>query len=377
MLSKMKLFLNSRVVFKFTFVLIVCLFFAVNFTLSPFFLHHVLAQTVGEVSIFGFQEIEEGGTATFTASQGETLTLTLPDGVSGTVSVEVNEVEDPTSGGINILFIGSVFDITLVPTNACSNLCDLIFTFTDDHLVSAGISDPEDVVIFQDTDKDGVFESLPTVLIDGTPSPFAVKTTITSTSFFGIGVLDVEFFCGKTLGQWESEGANIVFGTEKRDKLRGTKNVDVIFGLGGNDRILGKDGDDCLIGGEGNDRIVGGDGNDVIFGNVGKDRLHGGKGNDTIDGGEGNERITGNKGNDQLSGGDGNDKIKGGKGDDAMFGNDGKDKLDGGSGNDILDGGPGFDECEGGEGIDTIINCEEIEDEEEEEDDDNENNDND
>jgi len=44
-------------------------------------------------------------------------------------------------------------------------------------------------------------------------------------------------------------------------------------------------------------------------------------------------------------------------------------------GNDSIDGGPGFDECEGGKGIDTIVNCEEIEDEEEE--DDNENDDND
>jgi len=76
----MKLNINCRVVFKFTFVLIVCLFFTVNFTLSPFFLQHVLAQqTVGEVSVFGFQEIEEGGTATFTASPGETLALTLPE----------------------------------------------------------------------------------------------------------------------------------------------------------------------------------------------------------------------------------------------------------------------------------------------------------
>jgi len=84
-----------------------------------------------------------------------------------------------------------------------------------------------------------------------------------------IGIVEiVQTFCGKSLKQWEDEGANIIFGTENRDKLKGTNGVDVILGLGGNDRILGKDGADCLVGGDGNDRIIGGKGNDVIFGNT-------------------------------------------------------------------------------------------------------------
>jgi len=315
-------------------------------------------QTTGQVSIVNIQNIEVVGTATFTTPEEEVVTFTLPEGESGTLTTEIVDVNEPTSGGTLIKFLGNTLSFSIEPTNSCNNGCVITFTFTDDHLAEQGIPDPNDVIIFQDPELDGTFVPLPTLLIDGAPSPYTVLTTITSTSFFAIAVLAEEAFCGKTLEQWESEGANIVFGTEKRDKLRGTKNVDVIFGLGGNDRILGKDGDDCLIGGEGNDRIIGGKGDDIIFGNDGNDRLHGAKGNDTIDGGNGNDRVQGNKGNDQLSGGDGNDKLFGNKGDDVLFGISGDDEIRGNQGNDTIDGGDGIDTCEEGEGADLVINCE-------------------
>jgi len=229
-------------------------------------------QTLGKLDIINLQEIEPGGTATVTTAGGETMTLTLPEGESATLSVQIFDVQSPTSGGEDILFLDEVLTLTLEPPDACLANCDLTFTFTDEHLVSVGEPNAEDVLIFQDIDQDGTFEPLTTILIDGAPSPYTVLAKITSTSFFGIGVLDAETFCGKSLEQWEAEGANIIFGTDEDDKLRGGKDVDVMIGLGGNDRILGKDGNDCLVGGPGNDRILGGNGDDIILGNDGKDK---------------------------------------------------------------------------------------------------------
>jgi len=315
-------------------------------------------QTIGTVEIINVQEIEPGGTATVTTPGGGTMTLTLPEGESATLSVQISEVQSPTSGGEDILFLDVVLTLTLEPPDACLDDCDLTFTFTDDHLVAAGEPNAEDVLIFQDIDQDGTFESLPTILIDGAPSPYTVLAIITSTSFFGIGVLDAETFCGKSLEQWEAEGANIVFGTDEDDKLRGGKDVDVIIGLGGNDRILGEDGNDCLVGGPGNDRILGGNGDDIILGNDGNDRLHGNSGDDFIQSGDGTDRVTGNNGSDLINGGNNDDKIFGNNGSDTLFGSGGDDKIRGGSGDDKIDGGADFDDCKGGSGTNTITNCE-------------------
>lgn len=309
--------------------------------------YEILAETViSNVEISGTQTIDEGGTVTIETSETK-ITFTLPTGISGTITAAVINVENPTSNGISLDILNEVISLVVDPPNACQDGCDITFTFNDEQLTNSGIVNPEDVRIIQDTDGDGTFEVLPTTLIDGAPSPYTVLSTITSTSLFSTA--KVQTFCDKTLEQWEDEGANIIFGTDQDDRIRGTDNDDVIIGLDGNDRIIGGAGDDCLIGGEGNDRIIGGDGNDVLFGNGGKDRLHGGKGDDFVDGGDDDDRFQGNKGNDILIGGSGNDKIDGNSGDDLIFGGDGDDKINGGK---------GIDECDGGLGINKILKCE-------------------
>jgi Ca2+-binding RTX toxin-like protein len=65
--------------------------------------------------------------------------------------------------------------------------------------------------------------------------------------------------------------ANIV-GTNKRDKLKGSKFPDVIAGLGGDDEIKGLGGDDRLCGNGGDDLLVGGPGDDRLNGGPGHDR---------------------------------------------------------------------------------------------------------
>jgi hypothetical protein len=315
-------------------------------------------QATGSVNIANFVPIQQGGTLSFTTPQQIIMNFTLPDGVSGELLVATTEVQNATTNGFAINFLSETLIMKINPPDACVAGCKITFTFDDTHLSSAGISDPSQVVIYQDSNEDGTFVPLPTILIDDMPSPYIVFATITSTSFFGIGVLEDETFCGKTLQQWDDLGVNIIIGTEKKDTLRGTNGADLILGLGGNDRILGKDGDDCLIGGDGDDLIVGEKGNDIIFGNEGNDRLYGGKGDDIMDGGLGSDRLTGNSDNDVLSGGSGNDRVEGKSGNDALFGSSGNDDLKGGSGDDLLDGGDDLDKCNGGSGKNKIIHCE-------------------
>ncbi len=66
---------------------------------------------------------------------------------------------------------------------------------------------------------------------------------------------------------------NRIQGSNKRNRLKGTKFGDQIAGLGGKDRLKGRRGADCLEGGNGNDRLGGG---------PSRDELDGGKGNDRI-----------------------------------------------------------------------------------------------
>lgn len=357
-------------------IIISCTIFLL-FTIVIFSNELIFAEQVtGNVNIINVQDIPPGGTFTITTPQGEILTLSLPPGETATITGQIITTTNPTSGGSAISFLAEVLMINITPSDACTTGCEISFTFDDSHLAGFGQSDPNQVIIFQDSEEDVTFVPLPTFLVDGAPEPYTVSAIITGFSFFGIGVLDDETFCGKTISQWESEGANIIIGTDKKDKLKGTNGVDVILGLEGNDSISGKNGDDCLIGGEGDDRILAGKGNDMVFGGEGNDRLYGSNGNDLVDGGNGKDKIRGGSGNDNLRGGEGDDHVDGDKGDDVITGNVGNDKLHGKKGNDtikggpgndeikgdkgddFLDGGEGVDDCNGGSGNDEILNCE-------------------
>ena len=313
-------------------------------------------QAIGSVNIVNFQTVDEGGTVEFTTAENIVFGLTLPTGTSGDVLITETHVETPsTDDGSVITSLGIILELKTDTPNLCVDGCTITLTFDDDNLTNAGLTDPSQVVIFQDSEEDGTFVPLPTVLIDASPPSYTVYATTTTTSFFSIGVLDSETFCGKKLIQWFNEGVNVLAGSNGRDVLRGTPGPDVIIGLGGNDVIFGRGGDDCLVGGDGNDQIVGGSGNDIIFGNNGNDRLHGGRGNDIIDGGEGNERITGNSGDDVIVGGNDNDILIGNLGDDIIFGGSGNDLIFGNQGNDVLNGFEGIDKLYGGVGNDQIF----------------------
>ena len=68
-------------------------------------------------------------------------------------------------------------------------------------------------------------------------------------------------------------GDDILFGTDRNDKIKGGAGNDYIRGGAGNDRLFGNEGKDALIGGTGNDVLAGGAGDDILTGGMGKDRF--------------------------------------------------------------------------------------------------------
>jgi uncharacterized delta-60 repeat protein len=109
-----------------------------------------------------------------------------------------------------------------------------------------------------------------------------------------------------------------IVGTNKANRLKGTRRADVIVALGGNDRIDG---------GRGNDLVCAGDGNDTVKGSTGNDRLYGQNGKDKLDGGAGRDALSGGAGKDGLSGGSDKDRLSGGSGKDSCNGGGGKDRA--------------------------------------------------
>jgi hypothetical protein len=68
-------------------------------------------------------------------------------------------------------------------------------------------------------------------------------------------------------------GDDVLFGTDRNDKIKGGAGDDYIRGGAGNDRLFGNEGKDALIGGTGKDSLYGGAGDDILTGGKGKDRF--------------------------------------------------------------------------------------------------------
>jgi Ca2+-binding RTX toxin-like protein len=185
-------------------------------------------------------------------------------------------------------------------------------------------------------------------------------------------------------------GFEVVFGTDKDDRITGSDSADILVGGGGNDRLVGNAGNDEIYGGTGDDVISGGAGSDYMVGGQGNDRIHGGQGYDYVDywdeggafgvevnlgksyaidtygtrdtlhsiervrGTDLGDSITGNGSNNLLDAGGGDDILDGGNGDDVLWGGFGVDVIKGGNGNDTIVGGRGNDTIIGGRGTDTL-----------------------
>jgi Ca2+-binding RTX toxin-like protein len=118
--------------------------------------------------------------------------------------------------------------------------------------------------------------------------------------------------------------AATIVGTNKGERLRGTR---------GNDVIVARGGHDLINSGGGKDRICGGTGDDVLLAGPGKDFLDGQLGSDFLAGGPSRDRLFGGGGVfDILRGNQGNDTLLGESGFDILLGEAGNDRLDGGEG---------------------------------------------
>ena len=84
-------------------------------------------------------------------------------------------------------------------------------------------------------------------------SPFLVDLSAVA------GVAGYDFWV-QVLGSTQDD---VIFGTEKGERLEVVQGNDVLRGLGGNDTLVGGLGNDALMGGPGNDSIDGGDGQDT------------------------------------------------------------------------------------------------------------------
>ncbi|WP_193188552.1 hypothetical protein [Nisaea sediminum] len=118
---------------------------------------------------------------------------------------------------------------------------------------------------------------------------------------------------------------------------------DILYGNQGADLVFGGGGKDTLYGGQGRDIVRGDNDNDLLYGNRGEDTLSGGNGDDLLYGGQDNDIVYGNAGNDRLFGNTGADTLCGGRGDDVLAGGNGDDRLEGNTGDDTLSGGDGAD----------------------------------
>ena len=217
----------------------------------------------------------------------------------------------------------------------------------------------------------------------------------------------------ETIWLRESEGKNVLIGTDEGETLTGTNGDDALRGDAGNDRLYGGNGDDVLYGGKGDDYLEGGRGNDTYIWGLGD-------GNDTINEnysgawdltqtgtlklgagispenieltrsgnnlvfiiGESGERIMVQNWYSHVGyqlthvefadgtvwtreninsmplvfrGTDGNDTISTYANNDIIYGGDGNDRINAGDGDDVIYGGKGDDYLQGGRGNDVYV----------------------
>jgi Ca2+-binding RTX toxin-like protein len=96
----------------------------------------------------------------------------------------------------------------------------------------------------------------------------------------------------------ELNGIENVTGSAYADLLWGDDGVNVLRGMNGTDVLKGFGGNDSLFGGNGSDTLEGGDDNDLLYGDAGADDLRGQDGSDLLDGGGGADEMSGGAGND-------------------------------------------------------------------------------
>ncbi|PHJ56763.1 hypothetical protein VF14_32475 [Nostoc linckia z18] len=191
------------------------------------------------VTINGLNDNPVAGADSLLATQGTSLTITVPSLLVNDTDVDTGDVLRIT-GVSNAVGGTAVFNTNGTPSN-----------FTDDFITFNPTSSAAGS--FQYTLSDGK------------------GGTTTGTVNLLIG--------SRQLG---GSGNNSLTGNAGPDFLDSGSGNDSLTGNAGNDTLLGGSGNDSLFGNAGNDTLLGGSGNDLIVGGAGADSLTGGSGVDTF-----------------------------------------------------------------------------------------------
>jgi hypothetical protein len=195
--------------------------------------------------------IYDDGTVVINLSDGSSVQVSLPTGISNTLAGAISfELAGLTAGGSTEALIylpygytgdGSAYVRYNYATSRFEDYCDTagnrLYTFTD-------------------TDDDGFVDAIALTLVDGDPQ------------WDGDGVAN-----GAVLDPgFLASGAAEINGDRRQNTLVGNILANQIRGKGKHDALIGDLGDDFLRGGNGADRLCGGEGADVLIGGRGADR---------------------------------------------------------------------------------------------------------
>lgn len=156
------------------------------------------------------QLVSDGSSAINTLPSGIMSEVTLPAGVSGTITVQKVEPTSTAASSGTIQFIGDVTDITPSDGATCSGGCDISFTFASGDLpASASLSN---IKIFHDSNGDGDFadanEQLTTTITENPPGVFIATATAFFNSNFGIGSVSSSSSLSGSSGSSGSTGSS-------------------------------------------------------------------------------------------------------------------------------------------------------------------------
>jgi Ca2+-binding RTX toxin-like protein len=132
-----------------------------------------------------------------------------------------------------------------------------------------------------------LFEVAPGVNFNGRIDGGGVPGVSLSYQEWTTGVeIDLRASQGKATGVAGGiKGIDHAIGGAGSDTLYGTARKNILRGNGGNDVIHAGGENDVVLGGSGDDKLYGGPGHDLIIGGIGADDLHGLDGNDILIGG--------------------------------------------------------------------------------------------
>ena len=227
-----------------------------------------------------------------TTSDGQTQTTTIPSGIDNAFAgLLAFTVSGLSNGGSTSTTISLPQGLNNLPTG---EVAYLRFNYATNRFEDFVDADGSPLYSFQDSNSDGLIDSVVLQLIDG------------DQAWDGDGIANGSIIDPGFL----ATGDRNITGNHKANTIQGNVLANTLRGKNGNDTLLGDLGNDTLIGNKKRDRLIGGEGDDVLKGKSGSDVLKGGAHDDRLDGGKGDDTLIGGSGADRFRISKGKDTIK-------------------------------------------------------------------